>query len=131
MTAPQPKAAVPPSVRQAWERLTMPPQRRREKVKRRERVKLQTLRMASAIMREVELSWMGMSCMTPATMASGPMACLRRGLGRLEGILTEKDEDEPCLKTRGIQKGQELYVRDLDDRKVTTNCKRIVTLQLT
>lgn len=43
-SAPAPKAAVPPSVRQARRRLTTNPQRKRAVVKRRERVELQMLR---------------------------------------------------------------------------------------
>ena len=68
-----PKTAVPPSVRQAWRRLTKNPQMKRAIVNRRERAALQTLRTAQAIVTAVDGSTRpctGMS--TAASMASGP-----------------------------------------------------------
>lgn len=86
--APTPKAAVPPSVRQACFLLTRKPQIKSEAVNRRDKVALQTFWTALAI--EVSLpsvaeSLRGTSCMIAATMASGPSRMNMRRFSRLEG----------------------------------------------
>jgi hypothetical protein len=67
-----PKTAVPPSVRHACGRLTMKPQTKSATVKRRDKVALQTFRTAEEILFTAGLPLIGRSCMTVATMASGP-----------------------------------------------------------
>ena len=71
--APAPKAAVPPSVLQAYLRLMRMPQMNSATVKSRERVALQTFRTAEAAILMRAFSLIGTSCMTAATIASGPV----------------------------------------------------------
>ena len=88
ISAPRPKAAVPPSVLHACLRFTKKPHMMSEEVNKRESVALQTFCTALASdvsLPSFESSLRGTSCITAATTARGPSRTNIRRFSRLEG----------------------------------------------
>src|SRR6267154_1190428 len=85
--APTPKAAVPPSVRQACLRFTTKPQMAREILKRMVRVALQTLRTLPMVEMKYRCGLSGANWVNAATTASGPRRTKMSWASRREGYM--------------------------------------------